>query len=317
MSKIGIIPDILQSESTESIQSMRLADLEAFVVIAESGTLTAAARQLGRSLQTVSRSLAALEADVGVELVHRTTRHSTMSEAGRAFYHRVKPAVTDIREAQGEVTGRRTEPKGTLRVGAPVLFGPDFLVPILGEYVARYPAMEVDLQLTDSFANLADDGLDVVIRIADLPDSGLQSRKLGALRRVVFGAPAYFEKYGRPQHPRELSRHSCIVRTIDQRVGHWAFQVAGKPRSVTVGGSFRANTMTAIYSAVRNGMGLGYSPLWQIRHLVETGEVEIVLEEFEPAPVPINVLWQESKLAPAKVRAFLDLLATRLNLSGL
>lgn len=296
---------------------MRITDLEAFVAIAEAGSLTAAARELGRSLQTVSRSLAALEADVGVELVHRTTRHSTMSEAGRAFYQRVKPAVTDIREAQGEMADSRMEPRGTLRVGAPVLFGPDFLVPILSAYAARYPAMEIDLQLADSFANLAEEGLDVVIRIADLPDSGLQSRRLGALRRVVFGAPSYFEKHGRPQHPSELRRHSCIVRTIDRRVGYWTFQIAGKSRSVAVQGSFRTNTMTAIYSAVRSGMGLGYSPLWQIHHLVETGEVETVLEEFEPAPVPINVLWQENRLAPAKVREFVKLLAGQLDLNGL
>lgn len=294
---------------------MRLADLEAFVAVAESGSLTAAARQLGRSLQTVSRSLAALEADVGVELVHRTTRHSMMSEAGSAFYQRVKPAVTEIREAQDEVAERRAEPQGTLRVGAPVLFGPDFLVPVLAAYVDRYPAMKVDLQLADSFANLAEDGLDVVIRIADLPDSGLQSRRLGVLRRVVFGAPAYFEKHGRPQHPSELHRHSCIVRTVGQRVGHWSFQIAGKARSVAVEGGFRTNTMAGIYAAVRNGIGLGYSPLWQIRHLVEAGEVETVLEEFEPAPVPINVLWQENRLAPAKVREFLDLLVSRLDLS--
>lgn len=296
---------------------MRVADLEAFVTIAEAGSLTAAARRLGRSLQTVSRSLAALEADVGIELLHRTTRHSTMSEAGKAFYQRVKPAVTEIREAQGEVVDRRAEPKGTLRVGAPVLFGPDFLVPILSTYAARYPAVEIDLQLADSFANLAEEGLDVVIRIADLPDSGLQSRRLGTLRRVVFGAPAYFEKNGRPQHPKELRGHSCIVRTTDQRVGHWAFRIAGKTRSVAVGRGFRTNTMTAIYSAVRNGMGLGYSPLWQIRHLVETGEVETVLEEFEPPPVPINVLWQENRSPPAKVRELLNLLVSQLDLSGL
>lgn len=175
----------------------RLEDLEAFIHIAESGSLTRAATRLNRSLQAVSRSLTSLEVDVGLQLVHRTTRHSALSEAGQAFYRRVKPAVLEIREAQLEAAGRRTGPSGILRVGAPMLFGPDFLVPIVAEYIESYPQAEVDLSLTDAFVDLASEGIDVVVRIADLPDSNLQSKRLGALRRVVFGAPSYFARNGR------------------------------------------------------------------------------------------------------------------------
>lgn len=128
----------------------RLEDLEAFIHIAESGSLTRAATRLNRSLQAVSRSLTSLEVDVGLQLVHRTTRHSALSEAGHAFYRRVKPAVLEIREAQLEAAGRRTGPSGILRVGAPTLFGPDFLVPIVAEYIESYPQVEVDLSLTDA-----------------------------------------------------------------------------------------------------------------------------------------------------------------------
>ncbi|RCS25702.1 LysR family transcriptional regulator [Phyllobacterium salinisoli] len=295
----------------------RLEDLEAFIHIAEAGSLTDAARRLDRSLQAVSRSLATLEEDVGVQLVHRTTRYSALSEAGQAFYRRVKPAVLEIREARLEAADRRTEPSGILRVGAPTLFGPDFLVPIIAEYMDSYPQVEVDLQLTDTFVDLASEGLDLVVRIADLPDSSLQGKRLGALRRVVFGAPSYFARHGRPEEPAELRRHSCIVRTVDNRPGQWAFQIGGKKRMVGVRGAFRSNTMAAIYSAVSAGLGLGYSPLWQIRHLVDAGQLEIILEEFEPRPVPIHALWQESRLPPAKVRAFVDLLARRLTLDNL
>ncbi|RVM24068.1 LysR family transcriptional regulator [Sinorhizobium meliloti] len=295
----------------------RLEDLEAFIHIADSGSLTRAATRLNRSLQAVSRSLTSLEVDVGLQLVHRTTRHSALSEAGQAFYRRVKPAVLEIREAQLEAAGRRTGPSGILRVGAPMLFGPDFLVPIVAEYIESYPQAEVDLSLTDAFVDLASEGIDVVVRIADLPDSNLQSKRLGALRRVVFGAPSYFARNGRPEHPAELRQHACIVRTIGNRPGQWAFQIDGKRRMVGVRGSFRSNAMAAIYSAVRSGLGLGYSPLWQIRHLVDAGQVEIVLQEFEPKPVPIHALWQESTRPPAKVRAFVDLLAMRLRLDDL
>lgn len=292
----------------------RLEDLEAFIHIAETGSLTKAARHLSRSLQAVSRSLAALEEDVGVQLVHRTTRHCSLSEAGEAFFRRVKPAMEEIGEARLEVADRRAAPSGILRVGAPVLFGPDFLVPIIAQYMRAYPQMEVDLQLTDTFVDLSAAGLDLVVRIADLPDSGLQGRRLGALRRVVFGAPSYFEQYGRPAHPSDLRQHACIVRTLDQRSGRWAFEIDGKRRSVGVRGPFRTNTMAAIYSAVSAGLGIGYSPLWQIRHLLDAGQVEVILEAFESKPVPIHVLWQEHRLPPAKVRAFIDYLAAGLKL---
>lgn len=295
----------------------RLEDLEAFIHIAETGSLTKAARGLNRSLQAVSRSLAALEEDVGVQLVHRSTRHCALSEAGETFFRRVKPAIAEIGEARLEVADRRTAPSGTLRVGAPILFGPDFLVPIIAEYMSTYPQVEVDLQLTDSFSDLSGEGLDLAVRIADLPDSGLQGRRLGTLRRVVFGARPYFEKHGRPAHPSELRQHACIVRTVDQRPGQWAFQIAGKQRTVGVRGPFRTNTMAAIYSAVSAGLGIGYSPMWQIRHLLDTGQVETILEDFEPKPVPIHALWQENRLPPAKVRAFVDFLATRLKLDHL
>lgn len=295
----------------------RLEDLEAFIHIAETGSLTKAARLLNRSLQAVSRSLAALEQDVGVQLVHRSTRHCALSEAGETFFLRVKPAVAEIGEARLEVADRRTAPSGLLRVGAPILFGPDFLVPVIAQYMQAYPQVEVDLQLTDSFIDLSSAGLDLVVRTADLPDSGLQGRRLGTLRRVVFGARSYFEQHGRPSHPSELRQHACIVRTVDQHPGQWVFQIDGKRRAVGVRGPFRTNTMAAIYRAVSAGLGIGYSPLWQIKHLLDAGQVETILEDFEPKPVPIHALWQENRLPPAKVRAFVDHLVERLRLDQL
>ncbi|KKX30521.1 LysR family transcriptional regulator [Rhizobium sp. LC145] len=295
----------------------RLADIEAFVAVIERGSLTDAAHHLGRSLQAVSRSLASLESDVGVQLVHRTTRQCSASEAGQDFYRRVKPAVAEIREAELEASNRRSEPSGVLRIGAPVQFGPKFLVPVIAEYMRAYPGVEVDLQLSDALTDFSAEGLDLVVRISELPDSGLQGKRLGTLRRVVFAAPSYFEKHGRPAHPSDLRQHSCIVRAVEPRSGQWSFLIDGKPRMVTVNGPFRANTTAAVYSAIIHGLGIGYSPLWQVRHLLDAGKVELVLEEFEPKPVPVHVLWQENRFPPAKVRAFVDLLSARLKLTGL
>lgn len=295
----------------------RIDDFEAFMAVIELGSLTAAARRLNRSLQSISRSLATLEESVGVELVHRTTRRSTPSEAGAAFFRRIKPAIEEINEARLQAANQRSEPSGILRVSAPVLFGPDFLVPVIADYMRMYPRVEVDLQLSDGFVDLGAEGLDLAIRIGNLPDSSLRAKRLGALRRVVFGAPSYFGHRGRPAHPFELSAHSCIVRTVDERPGEWMFQIEGKPRAVKVAGAFRSNLMTSIYAAAIHGLGLGYSPLWQIRHLVNEGRVELVLTEFEAVPVPIHALWPEGRSSSAKVRAFLDMLASRLELKNL
>jgi DNA-binding transcriptional LysR family regulator len=295
----------------------RIEDLATFIAIVESGSLTEAGRRTGRSLQGVSRSLATLEADVGVELIHRTTRQCTPSEAGLTFYDRVVPALAEISEAKLEAVSRRSEPAGLLRIGAPVMFGPDLLMPIVAEYMRLYPKVEIDLELSDAFVDLAVGHLDIVVRIGHPPDSGLQARRLGELRRVVFGAPSYFERHGRPEHPFDLRKHACIVRTVGSRPGTWSLQIDGRPRPVRVSGPFRTNTMTAVYAAVCQGLGIGYSPLWQIRALVASGEVEIVLEKFEPDPVPIHALWQENRHLPAKIRRFVELVVAHLDLRNL
>ncbi|MER8506633.1 LysR family transcriptional regulator [Mesorhizobium sp. M0199] len=308
---------IVYPDFREKYAMSRIDDFEAFIAIVEHGSLTAAARRLNRSLQSVSRSLATLEESLGVELLHRTTRRSTPSEAGAAFFQRIKPAIEEINEARLQAANRRSEPSGILRVSAPVLFGPDFLMPVIADYMRTYPQVEVDLQLSDEFVDLDAVGLDLAVRIGDLPDSSLRAKRLGALRRVVFGAPAYFRQHGRPAHPLELREHECIVRTVDGRPGEWMFQIEGKPRPVKVAGTFRSNLMISIYAAAVHGLGLGYSPLWQVKHLVDDGRLELVLTEFEPVPVPIHAVWPEGRSSSAKVRAFLDLLASRLELRNL
>ena len=295
----------------------RIEDFEAFIAIVEHGSLTAAAASLQRSLQSVSRSLTALEQEVGIELLQRTTRGSSASAVGLEFYQRLKPAIAAINQAKVAAARGITDPAGELRVGAPVLFGPKFLVPIIAEFMSQYPQVSVDLELSDAFVDLAAGQLDIAVRIGDLPDSGLRARRLGTLRRVVFGAPGYLDRHGAPEHPSDLARHCCLVRTVDSRPGLWRFNVDGKPHSVLVHGAFRSNTISALYAAVTAGLGLGYSPLWQIKDLVDTGQVRLVLQAFEPTPVPIHVLWQDSASVPAKVRAFVDFLGSRLRLAEL
>ena len=287
-------------------------DLKAFVAIVETGGQSAAARHLRRSLRSIARSLAALERDVGVELVRRNTRRSEPTEAGLAFFRRVKPAVAEIEDARNRAADTGAEPSGLLRIGAPTAFAAAHVVPAAREFMERYPRVEVELRTSDQPVDLFVERLDLAVRIRDLPDSSIRARRLGELRIVIVGTPAYFAAHGRPEHPDDLPRHQCVVRTIETNDATWPFRIGGRLKSVRVGGHFRTDSTPAIHAAVAQRLGLGRAPFWQIRDLVDQGVVEVVLEEFEPARLPIHAGWPATKLPTPKVRLFTDALAQRL-----
>lgn len=290
----------------------RLEDLEAFVTIVEEGNLSAAARRLRRSLQSVSRSLATLEDSIGIELIRRTTRQSSPTPTGMNFYNRVRPALNEISEAALEAVNQRSKPAGLLRITASVLFAPIHLVPVIAEFMRRHPDIEIELKLSDRFVDLVEEGFDLAIRIGELQDSGLRARRLGEMRRVVFGAPAYFAKHGRPAHPKELLQHQCITRTLETKSEGWPFLIDGKAKTVHISGNLRTDNTAATYSAAKLGLGLGFTPLWQIRDSVAQGELEVILEEFETPMVPIHAVSPPTKMPLPKTRLFVDFLAKRL-----
>jgi DNA-binding transcriptional LysR family regulator len=288
-----------------------MEDLETFLAVIESGSQTAAARRLGRSLQSVNRSLLALEKSVGVELVRRTTRKSFATEAGLAFYRRVKPAITEIADAREEAASRRVEPSGLLRIAAPLQFGAAYVAPVVADFIARYPRIEADLRGSDRPVDILGGQFDLAIRIRELPDSSLKARRLGQLRAVAYAAPSYLEHHGRPRHPDELVHHKCILHGTSE-AETWRFKVAGRVRMVTVGGAFRTDNAAAAQAAARGGLGIGYGPLWHIIDHVDRGTLEIVLEKFEPPRMPIHAVFPPSAMPPAKTRLFTDMLAERL-----
>jgi DNA-binding transcriptional LysR family regulator len=290
-----------------------MEDIEAFIAVIEAGSQTAAARRLGRSLQSVNRSLVALERSVGVELVRRTTRRSFATEAGLAFYRRVKPAVAEIGAARQEAASRRDEPSGLLSIAAPVQFAAAFVVPAAAQFMRRYPRVEVDLKVSDQAVDLVGEGIDLAVRIRELPDSSLKARRLGQLRTVVYGAPGYFARHGRPRRPDALVDHQCVVRTFaPDETETWRFRIGRQLKSVRVKGAFRTDNTASVHAAVREGLGIGYGPFWQIRELLDHGALEIVLTEFETPRFPIHAVFPPSRMAPAKTRLFADLLAERL-----
>lgn len=290
----------------------RLTDIEAFLAVVEKGGLTAAARHLRRSLQSISRSLMTLERGIGVDLVRRTTRQSHPTEAGLAFYRRVKPAVTEIKDARLEAAHQQAELTGLLRVGGPAMFAAAHIVPVICELVERHPKIEIELKVSDREVDLVTERLDIAVRIREMRDSTLKARRLGELRVVAFGAPSYFAKHGRPKHPDELARHECVVRLTDGDAETWPFRIAGRRRLVTVAGRVRSDNTAAANAAVACGAGIGFAPLWQVRDLVDRGEVEIILEDFEMARVPIHAVWLPTKVPLAKAQLFAECLMARL-----
>lgn len=291
----------------------RMDDLTAFVAIIEKGSQTAAARHLRRSLQSINRSLTALERSVGLELVNRTTRQSSPTEGGLAFYRRVKPALMEINDAKLEAASRRTEPSGLLRIGAPVLFAPAYVAPVVCDFLEHNPQIEIELRVSDRQVDLLEQGLDLAVRIRDMPDSELRVRRIGELRTVVFGAPAYFAKRGRPRHPDELARHQCVLRASDDSdIERWRFRIGGRRKYVKIHGRFRTDSAAAAHAAAASGLGIGLAPLWQIRGLVDRGEVEIILADFEPARIPVHVVWPPTKIPLERTKLFIEFLTARL-----
>jgi DNA-binding transcriptional LysR family regulator len=278
----------------------RIADFQAFVAIVDKGSLTAAAKQLGRSLQSISRSLATLEGDLGVELIARTTRRSAATEAGLAFYRRVGAALSEIEAAKLETSNRRSEPVGLLRITCSTVFAPLYVVPAVCAFLESHPKVDIDLDMSDGYVDLISQGFDLAIRIGELPDSSLKARRLADLRRVVFAAPDYFAKHGRPKVPGDLAGHQCLVRTSARDSDAWPFLVGGRLKAVKVAGRFRSSGALAVNEAAVQGLGIANAPLWQVRALVDRGVVELVLTRFEPPRVPVHAVWPATRLLPAK-----------------
>jgi DNA-binding transcriptional LysR family regulator len=290
----------------------RLDDLEAFVAIVEKGSQAAASRHLRRPLQSLNRSLIALERAVGVELVKRTTRRSEPTEAGRLFYERVKPAIAEIIQARNEAASIRGEVSGPLKVGAPVLFASCYVAPIVARFLKLYPGVDIELKASDEQADLAADGLDMAVRIGKSVDESLTARRLYALRVVTCGAPSYLEEHGAPKHPDELKTHHCVLRAGTGAADKWTYRIDGKSTTIRVSGRFRSNSAAVIRDVVSEGLGLAQLPLWQIREHVDRGALAIVLPEFEAEGMPIQLVWPPTRLPLERVRRFVDFLVNGL-----
>lgn len=283
----------------------RFRAMQVFVHIADQGSLTRAADVLGSSLPAVVRSLAALEAHLGVRLFHRTTRRLSLTVEGRRYLQSARDVLQAADAADLSLKAESRELAGVLTITAPVLFGHMYVAPALVRFMQRHDQIQCNVMLYDRTVNLLEEGIDVGIRIGDLQDSSLVAQMLGSIRRVVVASPAFLSRHGLPRHPRELQDAPCVQGRIDLPT-QWTFYEGGKTVSVTLRSRLTFNQLAPAIEACAAGMGYGYFFSYQVLPHVAQGRLALVLEDFEPLPRPIHIVYPHARLMPARTRAFID-----------
>ena len=286
--------------------------LEAMSILREAvdaGSLSAAGRRLGVPLATVSRKVSELERHLGTRLLNRSSRKLTLTDAGRSYVVACKRILEDVAEAERVASGEYSAPKGNLTLSAPIVFGRLHVLPIVMAFLKHHPDIDIRLVLADRVVDLFEDHVDLAIRIGDLPDSSLVAIRVGSIRRVVCGSPAYFAGRGTPQHPSELSAHDCVSFEGLMASDFWSFRVGKSDTPVAIHSRLVVNTAEAAIDAAVAGVGITRVLSYQVARATEVGALAVVLEAFEPAPVPVNLVHAGQGLLPLKLRAFIDFAA--------
>jgi DNA-binding transcriptional LysR family regulator len=283
-----------------------------FLAVMEAGSFTGAAERLGASSGQASKLVSRLERELGVRLLNRTTRSVAPTEAGRAYYDRLRPLIDDLEALDLEIRNISQSPRGRLRLTAPLTFGTHELVPALNAFAALYPDIEVDVSFSDRVVNVVDEGFDMAVRVGRPGDSSLIIRKLCTVRLVVVGAPGYLARHGSPETPGELARHACIIDTNFRDPTRWPFRTQdGEEDLVTVSGRIRYSNAEACAAAAAEGLGLACVPAFVAGDALRSGRLVRLLAPFEPTPFQVHALYPHSRLLAVKVRLLVDFLAER------
>lgn len=290
----------------------RFQSLQVFVKVAECGGFAAAARELAMSPPAVTRAVSALEDRISTRLLLRTTRSVRLTESGARFLSDCKRILADLEEAEEAAVGSHATPRGDLQITAPVLFGRQYVTPILGEFLDKYPQVNCRALFLDRNVSLMDEGLDVAIRIGELPDSSLVAIRAGTVRVVTFAAPAYLERHGVPRHPTELANHRLVKSQGISASLQWDFHENGAVLPVRIYPRVQMNTNDAVIEIVSRGWGISRLLSYQVASLVAEGKLQTILTGYEPPPIPIHVVHQEGRMVSSKVRAFVDFMVDRL-----
>lgn len=288
-------------------------DIAVFVRVVEAGSFTAAAGKLGLSQSAVSKSVTRLEERLGTRLLNRSTRRISLTETGSALHVRGLAALKEMEEAELEVARLQTEPRGVLRVSAPMSFGVLHLAPLLPEFLRQYPALTVDMQMDDRLVDLVEEGYDLAIRIKALDDSALVAKRLAPCRSVTCAAPEYLARHGEPQTPRDLRDHRCLVYTYRTNPLEWEFRdSAGKKISVTITGPLHCSSGLALREAALASAGILLTPTFYVGDAIKSGRLRPILTDYINFPeANVYAVYPERRHLSPKVRAFVDFLGGR------
>ncbi|HEK0906717.1 TPA: LysR family transcriptional regulator [Pseudomonas putida] len=291
--------------------------MKVFVAVGELESFAGAARRLDMSPAAVTRAVSALEERLGVKLLLRTTRSVRLTEAGGRYLEDCRSILASIAEANEAAAGVNATPKGELAVTAPILFGKKFVMPSIVRYLQQYPEVDVSAYFLDRVVNMVEEGMDVAVRIGQLPDSGLKALRVGKVRRMLCASPDYLARHGVPAHPSELHEHVVIATTnLSPRAG-WRFGVTDEPTMVRMKPRLTVTSNDGAIAAACAGLGIARLLSYQVVEEIASGRLQVVLADFEEAPWPIHILHRESKYGSAKVRAFIDMLAADVRAKGL
>ena len=285
----------------------RFSAMKAFVAVADARGFAPAAQRLGVSPSVVTRLVARLENQLGIRLLQRTTRSVTLTDAGTRYLERARRILSDLEEAEESASAERARPTGRLVVSAPAMFGRLHVSPLMCRYLNQNPDVIGDLTLSDRVVNLIDDGIDLAVRIGHLADSSLIARTAGSTRRVLVASPSYLDRRGAPATPLELARHQTIQFRPLASVTEWSFSEGGRELRVPLASDYSTNSADAALWHAEHDGGLTFALSYQVVDAVQTGRLSIVLEAFEPAPLPIHFVYPSSRLLSAKVRTFVEL----------
>lgn len=287
-----------------------LEDMKLFLRIVEVGSLRQVAIEYMTEASTISRRLSALEKRLGVKLIERSKVQSFPTDVGKAYYERLRQLVAQIDNLESEISDSTNTPSGLLRVSCPVDFGALYVAPWLHDLRQTYPELNVELLLSDQMVNLVEDGIDVALRIGQLPDSAIRARHLGNMGVAIVGSKSYLEEYGIPKTPQDLQDHNFVLYNWLHKPTSMTFKQGDVEEKVHMNSNFSANNVGAIMSVVKKGGGLHYAPKWFLHKEGTNNELIEVLEDWQKPTFPLNALFvaPSTDLIPAKVRVFIDLL---------
>jgi DNA-binding transcriptional LysR family regulator len=291
----------------DTIDSMRI-----FVAVAGQKSFTAGAKQLGISTNLASKHVRQLEARLGAQLIHRTTRRVTLSDTGLAYFERCVFIIDQFDELEGLVQERQSELAGPIRITAPTGFGSRELVEAIRPFQIAHPKVSINLHLSDQHVDILDEGFDLAIRFGPLQNSTLIARKLLTMRLVVFASPEYINTHGEPLHPSDLLTHNCLLQSSSADPEHWAFTVAGTEQKYRVNGSFTANSPRAVAHMAVGGLGIGRCPLYTVEPFLKSGELVLLFDDKMVSVFNLYAVYPSARHLTARIRKLIDHLVTAL-----